>query len=124
MKKIICTALCFILVLSLSAFAEDVSFNAKSVILTEASTGQTLYESNAHESLPPASVTKIMTMLLTMEAIDRGDITYETVVTASERAKSMGGSTIFLNTNEQMSVRDLLKGIAVASGNDACVAYI
>ena len=63
-----------------------------------------------------------MTMLLIMEAIDRGEISYDTVVTASERAKSMGGSTIFLDTNENMSVEDLLKGIAVASGNDACVS--
>ncbi len=121
LKRIAC--LLMILILPVSAAAEDgISFNAKSVILTEASTGKTLFESNSHESLPPASVTKIMTMLLIMEAIDRGEISYDTVVTASERAKSMGGSTIFLDTNEKMSVEDLLKGIAVASGNDACVA--
>ena len=121
LKRIAC--LLMILILPVSAAAEDgISFNAKSVILTEASTGKTLFESNSHESLPPASVTKIMTMLLIMEAIDRGEISYDTVVTASERAKSMGGSTIFLDTNENMSVEDLLKGIAVASGNDACVA--
>lgn len=117
LKRIAC--LLMILILPVSAAAEDgISFNAKSVILTEASTGKTLFESNSHESLPPASVTKIMTMLLIMEAIDRGEISYDTVVTASERAKSMGGSTIFLDTNENMSVEDLLKGIAVASGND------
>ena len=121
LKRIAC--LLIVLILPVSAAAEDnISFNAKSVILTEASTGKTLFESNSHESLPPASVTKIMTMLLIMEAIDRGEISYDTVVTASERAKSMGGSTIFLDTNEKMSVEDLLKGIAVASGNDACVA--
>lgn len=121
LKRIAC--LLIVLILPVSAAAEDnISFNAKSVILTEASTGKTLFESNSHESLPPASVTKIMTMLLIMEAIDRGEISYDTVVTASERAKSMGGSTIFLDTNEKMSVKDLLKGIAVASGNDACVA--
>ena len=121
LKRIAC--LLMILILPVSAAAEDgISFNAKSVILTEASTGKTLFESNSHESLPPASVTKIMTMLLIMEAIDRGEISYDTVVTASERAKSMGGSTIFLDTNEKMSVEDLLKGLAVASGNDACVA--
>lgn len=116
---------CFILIFMLprAAFAEgSVAFNARSVILTEASTGKTLFESNPHESLPPASVTKIMTMLLAMEAIDRGEISFDTVVTASEHAKSMGGSTIFLDTNERMSVEDLMKGIAVASGNDACVA--
>lgn len=121
LKRIACFLM--ILILPVSAAAEDgISFNAKSVILTEASTGKTLFESNSHESLPPASVTKIMTMLLIMEAIDRGEISYDTVVTASEHAKSMGGSTIFLDTNEKMSVEDLLKGIAVASGNDACVA--
>lgn len=97
-------------------------YNAKAVILMDSGSGAVLYEDNADEPLPPASVTKIMTMLLIMEAIDRGDITYDTVVTASERAKSMGGSTIFLDTGEQMTVDDLLKGIAVASGNDACVA--
>ncbi len=96
--------------------------HAKSALLMEASTGRVLYESNIHEPLPPASVTKVMTMLLIMEAIEDGRITLDTVVTASENAKRMGGSTIFLDTGEQMTVHDLLKGIAVASGNDACVA--
>ena len=98
------------------------SVTSKSLILMEASSGRVLYESNSHESLPPASVTKIMTMLLVCEAIDRNEITLDTVITASERAKSMGGSTIFLDTNEKMTLDDLLKGIAVASGNDASVA--
>ena len=96
--------------------------DAQSTILMEASTGEILYENNSHVSLPPASVTKVMTMLLTMEAIDRGDLSYDTVVTASAHAKEMGGSTIFLDTGEQMTVADLLKGVAVASGNDAAVA--
>ncbi len=96
--------------------------NAKAAILMEAATGRILYEKNMHEALPPASVTKVMTMLLTMEAIEDGRISMDTVVTASENAKRMGGSTIFLDTGEQMTVHDLLKGIAVASGNDACVA--
>lgn len=96
--------------------------NARAALLMEASTGRILYENNIHAAMPPASVTKIMTMLLIMEAIDDGRITYDTVVTASENAKRMGGSTIFLDTGEEMCVRDLLKGIAVASGNDACVA--
>ena len=98
------------------------SVASKSLILMEGSTGKILYESNSHESLPPASVTKIMTMLLICEAIERGEITLDTVITASERAKSMGGSTIYLDTNEQMTLDDLLKGISVASANDACVA--
>ena len=95
---------------------------SKSLILMEASSGKILYESNSHQSLPPASVTKIMTMLLICEALENKEITLDTVITASERAKSMGGSTIFLDTNEQMTLNDLLKGIAVASANDACVA--
>lgn len=101
-------------------FAPSVA--SKSLILMEATSGKILFESNSHQSLPPASVTKIMTMLLICEAIENKEITLDTVITASERAKSMGGSTIFLDTNEQMTLNDLLKGIAVASANDACVA--
>lgn len=101
-------------------FTSDLS--AKSLLLMEASSGKILYEKNSHESLPPASVTKVMTMLLICEALERGEITLETEITASEYAKSMGGSTIFLETNEVMTLNDLLKGIAVASANDACVA--
>lgn len=119
--KRICSVIAFLLCLNTAAAAAP-EIEAKSAILTEQSTGRVLFEQNAHEKLPPASVTKVMTMLIAMEAIDGGNLTYDTVVTASERAKSMGGSTIFLDTNEQMSVSDLLKGIAVASGNDACVA--
>ncbi len=103
-----------------ATFTTDSS--AKSLLLMEASTGKILYEKNSHESLPPASVTKVMTMLLICEALERGEITLETQITASEYAKSMGGSTIFLETNEIMTLNDLLKGIAVASANDACVA--
>lgn len=102
--------------------AAEPAVNARSALLMDFGSGTVLWEQNADEPLPPASVTKVMTLLLTMEAIDRGEIGYDTVVTASERAKSMGGSTIFLDANEQMTVDDLLKGIAVASGNDACVA--
>ncbi len=110
--------------ISLPARAEmpPLSISAKSAILMEASSGEVLFSQNIHEALPPASVTKIMTMLLIMEAIDAGQISYDTVVVASENAKRMGGSTIFLDTGEEMTVHDLLKGIAVASGNDACVA--
>lgn len=97
--------------------------NAKSMLLMEAESGKIIYENNSHDSLPPASVTKIMTMLLICEAIEQGEISLDTNIVASERAKSMGGSTIFLDTNEIMSLDDLLKGIAVASANDACIAY-
>jgi len=125
LKTWISVLVCSILLFSAFPACADtpaLSVNAKSALLMEASTGRILYENNIHEALPPASVTKVMTMLLTMEAIDDGIITYDTVVTASENAKRMGGSTIFLDTGEQMCVYDLLKGIAVASGNDACVA--
>ncbi|MBR5219084.1 MAG: D-alanyl-D-alanine carboxypeptidase [Clostridia bacterium] len=122
MKKTLCLLICFfVLTINVSA-APQLDIKAKSVILTEASTGNVMYEQNSDERLPMASVTKVMTMLLTMEAIDSGRIAMDDMVTASERAKSMGGSTIFLDAGEQMSVHDLLKGIAVASGNDACVA--
>ncbi len=123
MRKVLASLLAVMLLFSIvDAKAEELDLNGKSFILTECSTGKVLYEQNADERLAPASVTKIMTMLLLMEAIEDGSVTYDSVITASERAKSMGGSTIFLDAGEQMTVDDLLKGIAVASGNDACVA--
>lgn len=96
--------------------------NAKSAVLMDASTGKILFEKNSHERLEPASVTKIMTLLLVAEAVDAGKITLKTMVTTSEHAKSMGGSQIFLEVGEQMSVDDLLKAAFVSSANDACVA--
>ncbi len=125
MKKFVSLILCSLFVFStcpVKADAPALSISAKSALLMEASTGRILFEQNIHEAMPPASVTKIMTMLLIMEAIENGQITFDTVVTASENAKRMGGSTIYLDTGEQMTVYDLMKGIAVASGNDACVA--
>ena len=123
MKKLTALFLIFCMILQISAYAEfNAELNVQSAILMEQQTGKILYEKNAHESLPPASVTKIMTLLLIFEAIDQKKLTYDTVITASERAKSMGGSTIFLDTNEKMTLNDLIKGIAVASANDACVA--
>lgn len=95
---------------------------AKSGILMEQSTGEILYEYNPDERLQIASVTKVMTMLLIMEALDSGKIKLEDMVTVSEHAASMGGSQVFLEVGEQMSVNDMLKAIAVASGNDAAVA--
>ena len=103
--------------------AEEIpGLSAKSVILMESSTGKVIYENNADVPLPPASITKVMTLLLIMEDIESGKIGYGDMVTASERAKSMGGSTIYLDSGERMSIHDLLKGIVVASANDACVA--
>ncbi len=94
----------------------------ESGILMEAKTGEVLYEWNPDQKLPIASVTKTMTMLLIMEALSQGKIKKEDVVTVSENAASMGGSQVFLEVGEQMSVHDMLKAIAVASGNDAAVA--
>ncbi|SDH37495.1 D-alanyl-D-alanine carboxypeptidase family protein [Alteribacillus bidgolensis] len=100
----------------------ELAEDAKSAIIMEVDTGQVLYNKNENEKLPPASMTKIMTMLLVMEALEKEDIQLDEQVTASEHAASMGGSQIFLEQGEQMTVHELLKGVAVASGNDASVA--
>lgn len=96
--------------------------SAKSVVLLEASTGQIIYKRNENEKLHPASMTKMMSMLLIMEVIEKGSLKWTDMVTASENASSMGGSQILLETGEKMTVDDLFKGIAIASGNDAVVA--
>ena len=95
---------------------------AKSAILLEASTGEIIYEKNSHDKLPMASMTKMMTLLLIMDEINNGNLKWDEKVTASEHAASMGGSQIFLEVGEQMSVEDLVKGICIGSGNDAAVA--
>lgn len=96
--------------------------NAKSAIIVEESTGKILYEHNSHEKLNPASMTKMMSLLLIMENIENGTIKWNDKVTVSENASKMGGSQILLETGEKMSVEDLVKGVAIASGNDAVVA--
>jgi D-alanyl-D-alanine carboxypeptidase (penicillin-binding protein 5/6) len=95
---------------------------SSSAILMEQDSGSVLYEKNSHEKLPPASMTKIMTLILVMEAIDKGKINWSDKVRVSEYAASMGGSQIFLEPGEQMSVEDMVKGIAIGSANDASVA--
>jgi serine-type D-Ala-D-Ala carboxypeptidase (penicillin-binding protein 5/6) len=100
----------------------DLAPNARSAILMDADTGTVIFEKNKGEKLPPASITKIMTMLLIMEAVDQGKIKFTDKVRTSEYAASMGGSQIFLEPGEEMTVDDMLKGIAMASGNDASVA--
>lgn len=100
----------------------DLSVDAVSAILIHADSGTILYEMNSHEELPPASVTKVMTMLLTMEAIDSGKISTEDQVTISERAASMGGSQLYMEPGEVHTVSELLTGISMVSANDACVA--
>lgn len=122
MKKFLCALLMCCMLPKGQAFGAELEINAKSALLMSFADGRVLYELNADEQLPLASVTKIMTLLLTMEAMDSGALTGETIVRASERAKSMGGSTIFLDAGEEMRADDLIKGVAVASGNDACVA--
>jgi D-alanyl-D-alanine carboxypeptidase (penicillin-binding protein 5/6) len=100
----------------------DVVSNVKSAILIERDTGTVLYEKNSNEELPPASMTKIMTMLLIMEALDQGKLTWNEKIRASEYAASMGGSQIFLEPGEEMTTKEMLRGIAIGSGNDASVA--
>lgn len=122
MKKILFTIIIsMILTFNVSAM-ENLAPNSKSAILLETSTGKILFENNADEKLPPASMTKIMSMLLIMEQIEKGKISFEDDVKISQTAADMGGSQIFLEAGETYKVKDLLKGIAVASGNDAVVA--
>ena len=100
----------------------ELTLTSHAALLMEKTTGQILYAQNEHDALPPASVTKIMTVLLTMEAIDSGRIALDDMVTVSAYAAGMGGSQVFLSEGEQMSVDDLLKAVCVSSGNDAAVA--
>lgn len=105
-----------------SPASPNLAASARSAILIDADTGTVIFEKNSHDKLPPASITKVMTMLLIMESIESGKIKMSDKVTASEYASSMGGSQIFLEPGEEMTVEELLKGIALASGNDASVA--
>ncbi|MEY7999469.1 D-alanyl-D-alanine carboxypeptidase family protein [Clostridium sp. Mt-5] len=106
----------------IKAIKSDLNVDAKSALLIEPVSGKVIFEKNSHEKLEPASVTKIMTMLLSMEAVDSGKISLSDKVTVSENAKKMGGSSMLLDTGEVRTVEDLLKGIGIASGNDAAVA--
>lgn len=126
--SLICLQLCLMLLMP-AAFAEekkapsvDLTPNAQSAVLMDADTGTVIAEKNKDAKLPPASITKIMTMLLIMEAVDKGNIKMDEKVKVSEYAASMGGSQIFLEPGEEMTVEEMLKGIAMASGNDASVA--
>lgn len=122
MKKMICAAMLGgMLLVQAAALPEMGALNAKSAALYAAN-GQELYSYNADEQLQPASVTKIMTMLLTMEALERGEVTLDTMITGSEYACSMGGTQVWLEPGEQMSLNDMLKAIAVGSANDCAVA--
>ena len=123
MKQLLAAALCAcLLVHPAAAISVAPAVEAGSAVLMEKETGTVLYETNAHDKLEPASVTKVMTLLLVMEALDAGRIQKEDMVTVSTHAASMGGSQVYLKEGEQMSVDDMLKAVAVVSGNDAAVA--
>lgn len=100
----------------------NLNLNCKSAVLMEATTGRILYEQNPDVALPPASVTKIMTLLLVMEAVDSGKISLTDIVSASEYAASMGGSQVYLKVGETMSAEDMIKSVVISSANDAAVA--
>ena len=124
MKKIVVGLTVLITVMSVivPVKAEGPEIEAPCAILTEASTGRVIYEKNADESLHPASITKIMTLLIIFDAVDDGSISPEDTVTVSEHAASMGGSQVFLEPGETQTVETMIKCIAIASANDACVA--
>lgn len=117
-----CTTLCFST--GFVSYAEETKpqLQSESYVLMEASTGTILHEKDMHKVLPPASITKIMTLILIYEALENGTITKETIVTTTEHAASMGGSQVYLEAGEQQSVETLIKCISIASANDACVA--
>lgn len=120
MKKII--ILLLILIIPVTVKAEELDLTAKSSILIEASTGEILSEKNSDEKLAPASMTKIMTMLLIMESLEKNEYSLEDKVNISTNAASMGGSQVFLEAGSELKVKELLKAIAIASANDAAVA--
>ncbi|MBP2071719.1 MAG: hypothetical protein PWQ59_978 [Thermoanaerobacterium sp.] len=126
LKKIVSFILIFTLIYTIItediAYADNFDLKSKSAILMDANTGKVLYEKNSHEELPPASVTKVMTMLLVMEALDSGKIKTTDKVVTSEHAFDMGGTQIYLEIGEEMTVDDLLKSVAMNSANDASVA--
>ncbi len=120
MKKI-----CFMLVLLVCPFwvsALDLASNAKSGIIMEPTTNKVIFEKNSHEHLEPASMTKMMTLLLTLEAIDNGKITLDDMVHISKTASSMGGSQMFLEENSNIRLEEIIKGVSIASANDGAVA--
>jgi len=132
-KNVIMVSIIFTLLLGVNipVFAEEenseqdqlnLASEAETAILMERDTGEVLFDKNADEKLPPASMTKIMTLLIIMEELENENLSYDETIRISERAASMGGSQIFLEEGEEMTVEDLLKGVAVASGNDASVA--
>ena len=123
MKKRVLALLLALLPMAVpAAEAVELPVEAPAALLMEKETGQVLYAENEHEKREPASVTKVMTLLLVMEAMERGELKYEDTVTVSAGAASMGGSQVYLSEGEQITVEELLKAVCVSSGNDAAVA--
>ncbi len=122
MKRITALGLALLCLLAVPAHAAPAQVSAPSAILMEKTTGKVLYEQDAAVQYEPASVTKVMTLLLVMEAIDSGSLSWDDMVTASTHAISMGGSQVWLKENEQMTVRDMVKAVTVVSANDCAVA--
>ena len=122
MKKILLIICILLIPFNVNALELELAKNAKASIIMEVSTGQILYQNNVNEKYAPASMTKMMSLLLVMEYIEEGGMKLDDMVTVSENASGMGGSQIFLKAGEKMSVSDLLKGVSIASANDAIVA--
>ena len=124
MKRLGCLILtaAMLLLLPVTAQAQQADYEGKSYLLMDAATGTVLQNHNEHEALPPASVTKIMTLLLIMEAVDSGAIGWQDTVTASEAAAAKGGSQVYLKPGETMTVEEMVKSIAVSSANDCACA--
>lgn len=122
MKKILFVFLILVSLFIIPVKAEEqMASNAKSAILIEASTGTILFEKSSNEKFAPASMTKMMSLLIIMENIDNGNLKMDEIVKASKHAASMGGSQIYLEENEEMKVEDMLKGITIGSANDVVV---
>ena len=129
MKKVFSVILFFVFLASFLIFPvygieikeNKAEINAKSAILMDVNTKTVLYEKNSEQALPPASVTKVMTLLLVFEALENGKLNYEDILTVSENASSMGGSQVYLEPGEKMSVEELLKCVVISSANDAAV---
>ncbi|MFP4016566.1 MAG: D-alanyl-D-alanine carboxypeptidase family protein, partial [Halanaerobiales bacterium] len=121
MKKhlIILTAILVFTVFTLTINAQEFDLDVGAAILVDAETGQVLYEKNADKKLPPASINKVMTLLIAMEQVEKGEVSLEDEVTISKFAESMGGSQIFLKAGTRVKLGDLLKAVTIASGNDA-----
>ena len=119
---ILLTVLCLSTIGILPASAQELSLSAKAAVLMEARSGEVIYEKDMHAPLPMASITKIMTLVLALEAIEAGKASLDDLITTSEHAADMGGSQIWLEVGEQMTMKDMLYAIAVGSANDAAVA--